>query len=608
MNLNFHRWTFFRLPAGALMGLLAGILLVAPATAPVFASHPKEPAALPPEGPGDPPASRTPAVRTGELSTREGLTLHLNADLGSVNILPLEAGAAPVVRYTVHIETDARGGAAQHLLNDYSLKAVANASGVEITGAVPSQAARSGNAQFWVQFEVHVPQSYSVDVSTEVGDITTGDIGGIARLQTQGGNITAGHIGTYLSREFSRVHPTAKLETEGGQILVRDVTGDLSAFTAGGHIVAGNIAADASLHSGGGHIRAGKIGGRAELDTAGGNITVAQAGNLVSVHTGGGQIDFGEVRGSVRAQTGGGGIRMMYVSGPMQVESNAGSICLTRVADAVQASTSGGTITAWINPDAISGNGTVRLGGASQLATGSGDIVVFVPRNLAATIDATVVNGNEHQIEADSALHLSIQVPSNGNGPVHAVANLLGGGPLLKLRTTGGKIRLKYLDAEIAYHTQLVREQVNRLNQRLSENGIPQIQIPSDIGPNNLAEKTTSPPPNDTDWLDSWLNSLELTFRGWITENQDEFFKRITDLPKPKYPALAQRAGVHGAVRLQVRLTKDGRVEVQKVLEGEPVLVDAAIDAVKKWRAKPCWLNGKNVEVISTVKFDFQLR
>jgi outer membrane biosynthesis protein TonB len=57
-----------------------------------------------------------------------------------------------------------------------------------------------------------------------------------------------------------------------------------------------------------------------------------------------------------------------------------------------------------------------------------------------------------------------------------------------------------------------------------------------------------------------------------------------------------------------VRIKQDGHVEVQKVLEGEPVLVDAAIDAVKQWQAKPAWLNGKKTEVISTVTFNFQLR
>ncbi|HXY25971.1 MAG TPA: energy transducer TonB [Candidatus Acidoferrum sp.] len=605
-NSSFHRRPFFGARSTAQLLTLAGIF-VAAVSIPAFGSDAKEPAALRTEGPGDPTSPRTPAVRFGTLPTKEGLTLRLNADLGSVNIVPLEAGAAPIVRYTVHIETDAHKGAAEKLLNNYSLRANSTASGVEIIGSLPPQASHSGNAQFFVQFEIAIPRSYNVEVTTELGDINTGDIGGTARLQTQAGSIYAGKIGGFASRS-SRVRPVAKLETQGGQIQVLDVNGDLTAFTAGGHINAGNITGDASLHSGGGHIRAGTIGGRAELDTAGGNITVAKAGNLVSVRTGGGQIDFGEVRGSVRAQTGGGGIRVMTVSGPMEVESNAGSICLTRVADAVQASTSGGTITAWINPDVASGAGLVRLGGPSQLASGNGDIVVFLPRNLAATLDATVVNGSERQIEADSALNLNIQAPVNGNGLVHAMASLHGGGPLLKLRTIGGKIRLQYLDTEVAYHMELVREQVDRLNKKLEENGMPPVALPSEIGPPAPTGSTPPPPPPNTDWIDSWLNSLELTFRGSIGEDPDEFFKRITYHPTPSYPALAQRAGVHGMVKLQVRLTKEGHLEVQKVLEGEPVLVDAAIDAVRKWQAKPCWMHGKNVEVISTLTFDFQLR
>jgi outer membrane biosynthesis protein TonB len=42
-------------------------------------------------------------------------------------------------------------------------------------------------------------------------------------------------------------------------------------------------------------------------------------------------------------------------------------------------------------------------------------------------------------------------------------------------------------------------------------------------------------------------------------------------------------------------------------LQGEPVLADAAIDAVKRWRAKPERVKGKDFDVVSTVKFDFQL-
>jgi TonB family protein len=549
----------------------------------------------------DPGSQHASVVRTGVLGTRDGLTLRLTTDLGSVNIVQLDAGAAPAVRYTVRIETDARGPAAQQLLDSYALKAKPTYAGVEIIGTLPPQGVRSGNAQFWVQFEVAVPRGYSVDVNTEAGDITTADIGGTASLHTQGGNIKMGRIGTSGMRDASSGRAAVRLETEGGHIQVQDVAGDLTAITGGGHINVGNIAGEATLRTGGGHIRAGQIGGRAELDTVGGNITVAHAGSFVSVRTGGGQIDFGEVRGSVRAQTGGGGIRMMYVSGPIELESSSGSICLTRVAGALQAATSGGTITAWINPDAPSGGGNVHLGGPSQLASGNGDIIVFLPRNLAATIDAIVANGGEHNIEADPALHLTMQASGNGSGPLHAMATLNGGGAPLKLKTTGGKIRLQFLDSEVALRDSLIREQIERISQRIP--GFERDYVDRKPDENTVLRTDDA----KMDWLESWLNSLEISIRGGVTENAEDFQKRLVNSPKPSYPALAQRAGLQGFVKLQVRVKKDGSVEVQKLLEGEPALADAAIAAVKTWRAKPAWMSGKPVEVISTVTFNFQL-
>jgi len=59
-------------------------------------------------------------------------------------------------------------------------------------------------------------------------------------------------------------------------------------------------------------------------------------------------------------------------------------------------------------------------------------------------------------------------------------------------------------------------------------------------------------------------------------------------------------------VKLQVRVKKDGSVEVQKLLEASRRW-RCAIAAVKQWRARPAWMNGKPVEVISTVTFNFQL-
>ena len=608
MNIRFHSRLFSVARGAVAFPLVAILLLGTQFVRPVSAAAAGE---IPPAAavqPAEPGSQHAVIDRSGVLSTRDGMTLRLTTDLGSVNIVQVEAGSPPVVRYTVHIETDARGPAAQRLLDTYSLKAKSIYTGVEITGTLPPQSSRTADAQFWVQFEVAVPRGYNVEVTTEAGDITTGDIGGTASLHTQGGNIKMGRIGGAGVHDASSGRSAAKLETEGGHIQVLDVVGDLTAFTGGGHINVGNISGDASLRTGGGHIRAGKIGGRADLETVGGNITVAHAGNYVSVSTGGGQIDFGEVRGSVHAQTGGGGIRVMSVSGPMELESSSGSICLTRVAGALQAATGGGTITAWINPDASANSGKVWLAGASQLSSGNGDIVVFLPRNLAANIDATVANGGERRIEADPALHLMIQPSPNGPGPIHAMAVLNGGGTTLKLKTTGGKIRLQYLDSEIALHESLVREQMDRLNKRLTENGFEAVSFSK--GPettSGISTEMTGPSELKTDWLDSWLVSLEIAVRGGMTEDPDDFQRRLVNFPSPSYPALAQKAGLQGFVKLQVRVKKDGSVEVLKLLEGDPALADAAIAAVKQWRGKPIWMNGKPLEVISTVTFNFKL-
>jgi len=536
-----------------------------------------------------PATQRATVDRSGVLNTRDGLTLKVSADEGSIRIVPLDRGAAPVIRYSVHVETDLRGSRAQQLLERYSISAKSSPSGVEIVGALPQQ--RPTGVQFSVHFEIAVPANYNLDISTEVGDIEAMDIGGTATLVTQGGNIYTLRIGRTGVQNASYGRPVAKLVTQGGHIQVGDVLGDVSAFTAGGHIVAGYISGEANLHTGGGHIRALGIGGRAELVTEGGNISVGKAAKFVSVRTGGGQIDFGEVDGSVHAQTGGGGIRIINVAGPMEVESTGGSICLTRVKSSVRAATGDGTITAWISPEGQS-SGAVHLAGASQLTSGSGDIVVYLPRNLAANIEAIVESGGEKQIEADPALALRFN--NSGPGAVKGWLALNGGGVPLRLKTSAGKIKLQFIDSENGLRDSLIREQRERL------------ENPSAIAPD--APPNPPPTPVALELESTWIRELELRLLGGVRQDADSFQRQLTYSPRPSYPMSARKGGIAGRVRLQVRLTQEGRVQVEKVVEGsEPTLVDAAIAGIKTWRGQPGYMNGKRVDLISTVTVEFHL-
>jgi protein TonB len=76
---------------------------------------------------------------------------------------------------------------------------------------------------------------------------------------------------------------------------------------------------------------------------------------------------------------------------------------------------------------------------------------------------------------------------------------------------------------------------------------------------------------------------------------------------EPAYPPLARSARVQGQVVLDVVIGKDGAVKSIKAESGHPMLVPAAIDAVKQWRYQPYKLDGKPVEVDTQVLVNFKL-
>jgi TonB family protein len=75
----------------------------------------------------------------------------------------------------------------------------------------------------------------------------------------------------------------------------------------------------------------------------------------------------------------------------------------------------------------------------------------------------------------------------------------------------------------------------------------------------------------------------------------------------PVYPPLAKQARVQGAVRLNVIIDKEGSVKNLQLVSGHPILVPAAVEAVKQWKYKPTLLNGNPVEVITIVDINFTL-
>jgi protein TonB len=77
---------------------------------------------------------------------------------------------------------------------------------------------------------------------------------------------------------------------------------------------------------------------------------------------------------------------------------------------------------------------------------------------------------------------------------------------------------------------------------------------------------------------------------------------------KPIYPPIAQSARVQGVVIIEATIGVDGRVKEAKVLRGQPLLDQAALDAVKQWQFTPTLLNNVPVPVIMTVTVNFTLQ
>ena len=82
--------------------------------------------------------------------------------------------------------------------------------------------------------------------------------------------------------------------------------------------------------------------------------------------------------------------------------------------------------------------------------------------------------------------------------------------------------------------------------------------------------------------------------------------RKIVDVP-PIYPPIALNARIEGAVILEAVINERGEIERVKVLRSQPLLDDAAVSAVRRWRYTPTLLNGAPVSVLLTITINFTL-
>ena len=255
--------------------------------------------------------------------------------------------------------------------------------------------------------EVVVEQAEAIDLAYEQQDGTltirgTRKEGGVVRWFLDWGDRPTFRLTVPHRHDLS-------LRAAGGDIAVDDLDGELSARTSGGSITAEEIT------------------GSLEVETSGGAIRVAAAGGAVTATTSGGAIALGPTGGDIEARTSGGSIRIEEAGAHVAARTSGGSIAVS-AAGPIEARTSGGAIRATFRqqPD-----------GDSDLRTSGGDIEVLLPEGVAVDIDAKTSGG---RVVAD------VPVTVEGTFERSALRGAIGGGgPHLRLRTSGGSIVLQPL-------------------------------------------------------------------------------------------------------------------------------------------------------------------
>lgn len=169
-----------------------------------------------------------------------------------------------------------------------------------------------------------------------------------------------------------------------------------------------------------------------DLDTSSGSISVDDLDGYVRTETSAGGLRFGKIKGTVWGRTSAGNIKLTSCDSAVDVKTSAGNIELKSVGGNVNAKTSSGSI-------------RTSLAGQPEnecnFRTSAGNITVILMPDIAINLDAETTAG---LVSTDFTVTSTIQGKVRKNWLKDSIkGSISGGGPLLRLRTSAGNIRLQ---------------------------------------------------------------------------------------------------------------------------------------------------------------------
>jgi hypothetical protein len=189
--------------------------------------------------------------------------------------------------------------------------------------------------------------------------------------------------------------------------LPRDAALDLK--TSGGDVVVDDVDGTVKAHTSGGNVKLGSIGGEVDASTSGGNVSLDEGRAKVRLSTSGGNVDVG------------------HIAGPAVLKTSGGDVKVETVDNTLTAETSGGDVRAGFS-------GTLK--GDCELETSGGTVRAEVQKGVGFQLDASTSGG---EVDASG---LTITIDHGGSGKSSLSGAVNGGGPLLRLHSSGGDIKI----------------------------------------------------------------------------------------------------------------------------------------------------------------------
>ncbi|MBM3794459.1 MAG: hypothetical protein FJW31_10390 [Acidobacteria bacterium] len=278
-------------------------------------------------------------------------------------------------------------------------------------------------ARMQVDVRVQPPrQLRQVVVESEDGDVAVRDVRAPVNVFSTAGSVIC-----------DRIQGSVSVRTGGGEVILGAIHGAIMARTGGGGMRLRQALSSATLETGGGEILVEEVAGALAAMTGAGNIEVGRAGSAVQVRTRGGLIRIDRAAGEVVAESAGGGILIGHAKS-VRCESAAGAVKLAGMTGRVEVSTTVGSILA----DLLSTRPLLN----SLLSAARGDITVWIPGGLAVTVNA-VADSPRSRIVSDFAEIPVRESWQGGEARLTARGSLNGGGPVLRVAAGEGVVYLR---------------------------------------------------------------------------------------------------------------------------------------------------------------------